>query len=102
MTADTAPALAKIWDLRIFVHPRSDTVSDKIANHGETFCLYELLNRCADVAECCTRANHIDRGVKRGFGGVKEATSLFVNLLAYRHRNCRIAVKAIHDGSKVY
>src|SRR5436190_19853487 len=59
---DTASALAVVVDLRVLVHPSSDSVSYEIADDVETARLGVFLNRRADVAEMIA-GTHLFDGV---------------------------------------
>src|ERR1700753_3807365 len=67
-----AAAFAKVRHLRILMHACSDAVADKIANHGKTFRLDQLLHRRADVAERRARLYGFDRRAERSLRGFEQ------------------------------
>src|SRR5438132_6451018 len=57
---DSPSALAVVVNLRILMHPPSDSMSDKIADHVKAFRLRVLLYRGADVAEVLAGNHFLD------------------------------------------
>src|ERR1051326_5296200 len=58
----------EIWNLRLFVKARPDSVPYKLANHAEAVRLNVLLNCCAYVANRVANLCLLDAFVQRGFG----------------------------------
>src|SRR6476659_117634 len=69
---ETTAAAAVVVDLRFFVHPAADPVSDKVADDVEAARFGMLLNRRADVADVAARAHLLDREIEALFGGLHQ------------------------------
>src|ERR1051325_11972687 len=51
---------SEVWNLRLFVKARPDSVSYKLANYAETVRLDVLLDRCAYVSDCVSNLRLLD------------------------------------------
>src|SRR5438094_9813890 len=82
----------KVWNLRLFVQTRANSVSNELANHAEAVSFDVFLHRGADITNLVTDACLINPAVERVFGHRVQLARLRSNILSLGHANCTYAI----------
>src|SRR5215208_71163 len=96
--SQSRPAI--IRNLRIFVHPPPDPMTDIITDNGIAVCFRVLLNRPTDVTQMIPGATLLDRTFERLFSDANQFEPFFVNLTNWNRRR-RVTDKTFERGATV-
>ena len=91
----------KVWNLRLFVQTRANSVSNELANHAEAVSFDVFLHRGADITNRVTDACLINPAVERGFGHGEQLAQLRSNILSHGHGNGSVAIIAVENYATI-
>src|SRR6267142_5548069 len=102
----TAPGVAIVGDLWLFVQAGTDAMAHKFAHYAEASSLDVLLHRRAHISDAIANARLLDAAIKRVTRHAEQLAHPGVEFLAHADGKCRIGVVAVQhyaaiDGDNV-
>ena len=76
-----------IRNLRFFVQPGSDSMSDELADYAEAIGFDHLLHACADVAYRAPNARRLNRTLQRSLRDIEQLLDLRLQVIPHGNRH---------------